>query len=196
MEHLPADAGRILLLIARQSIARALGKSSPPATTVPAPWLQSLAATFVTLRQGDRVRGRTGSLKPRRSLHDDVIENAIRAALHDPCFSPLKLAELDDTSIEVAVLSDFEAVAVEDERAALAQLRPGIDGAVFRYGYHHSNFLPEMWRQYPDPREFLAHLKYKAGVPPDFWDARVELQRYNISHWQEGTGNPDFDKIK
>lgn len=182
---LPADAGHILLPIARQSIARALGKSSPATTIDPARWLQSPAATFVTLRQGGQMRGRTGSLKPRRSLHDDVIENAIRAALHDPCFSPLTLAELDDTTIEVAVLSEFEAVAVADERAALRQLRPGIDGAVFRYGCHHSNFLPEMWEQYPDPREFLAYLKYKAGVPPDFWDAHVQLHRYDISHWQE-----------
>ncbi|MGA0025101.1 MAG: AmmeMemoRadiSam system protein A [Burkholderiales bacterium] len=182
---LPADAGDILLPLARLSIARALGQSLPPAADNPAPWLQMRAASFVTLHHAAQLRGRTGSLEPQRPLRDDISENAVRAALHDPCFSPLTAAELDGATIEIAVLSDLEPVAAANERAALAQLRAGIDGAVFRYGHHRSNFLPEMWTQYSDPAEFLAYLKYKSGLPPDFWDADIELRRYTVSHWRE-----------
>ena len=72
-----------------------------------------------------------------------------------------------------------------NEAAVLAQLRTGVDGVVFRYGHHHSTFLPEAWSQYTDPEEFMAQLKYKAGLPPDFWDATVELRRYTVDCWRE-----------
>lgn len=182
---LPADAGDILLPLARQSIACALGQPLPPVSENPAPWLQIRAATFVTLHHAAQLRGRTGSLEPQRPLREDITENAVRAALHDPCFSPLTAAELDGATIEVAVLSGLEPVTATDERTALAQLRAGIDGAMFSYGHHRSNFLPEMWTQYPDPAEFLAYLKYKSGLPPDFWDTGIELRRYTVSHWRE-----------
>lgn len=186
MPPLPADAGHILLPIARQSIARALGQQLPPAAENPAPWLRMRAASFVTLHHAAQLRGRTGTLEPQRPLRDDVTDNAVRAALHDPCFSPLTAAELEGATIEIAVLSGLEPVAAAAERAALAQLRAGIDGVVFRYGHHHGNFLPEMWAQYPDPAEFLAYLKYKSGLPPDFWDPGIVLRRYTVSRWREG----------
>ena len=36
-----------------------------------------------------------------------------------------------------------------------------------------------------DPVEFLATLKQKAGLPPDFWDPAVKLARYTVSKWSE-----------
>jgi hypothetical protein len=76
-------------------------------------------------------------------------------------------------------------MAVEDEREALARLRPGIDGLVFEYGHHRSTFLPQVWEDLQEPYEFLATLKQKAGLPPDFWDAEVKLARYTVSKWSE-----------
>ena len=72
-----------------------------------------------------------------------------------------------------------------DEAHALAQLRPGVDGVVFEYGYHQSTFLPQVWEDLPDAAEFLATLKQKAGLPPDFWHAEVKLARYTVSKWSE-----------
>ena len=64
-------------------------------------------------------------------------------------------------------------------------MRPGIHGVVFEYGYHRSTFLPQVWEELTDAAEFLAHLKHKAGLPPDFWDPEVTLARYTVSVWTE-----------
>ena len=85
----------------------------------------------------------------------------------------------------MSLLSNLERLAFEDERDALSRLRPGTDGVVFAYGHHHSTFLPQVWEELPEPVEFLAHLKHKAGLPPDFWDAEVKLARYTVSKWSE-----------
>jgi AMMECR1 domain-containing protein len=64
-------------------------------------------------------------------------------------------------------------------------LQPGIDGVVFEFGTLRSTFLPQVWEQLPDPDEFMAHLKRKAGLHADFWAAEVRLQRYTVSNWKE-----------
>jgi AMMECR1 domain-containing protein len=58
---------------------------------------------------------------------------------------------------------------------------------VFHYGHHSSTFLPQVWEQFGDAAEFLAHLKYKAGLPPDFWDPEVKLSRYTVAKWRESS---------
>jgi AmmeMemoRadiSam system protein A len=178
-----SDTGPILLAIARASIARELGRTCE---TLHAPdWLSEPGASFVTLKQGERLRGCIGSLEARRPLREDVEANALGAAFRDPRFRPLTPEELDITRVEVSLLSGLETLEFEDERDALSRLRPGVDGIVFRYGYHHSTFLPQVWQELAEPVEFLAHLKHKAGLPPDFWDAEVKLARYTVSKWSE-----------
>jgi uncharacterized protein len=177
------DAGRILLPIARAAIARELGHAYPAAEDEA--WLREPGACFITLRQAERLRGCIGSLHATRPLLEDVKANAVGAAFRDPRFSPLGPDELELTTLEIALLSPVEALACEDEKLALDQLRPGIDGVVFQYGYHQSTFLPQVWEDLPDPVEFLAVLKQKAGLPPDFWDAEVKLARYTVSKWVE-----------
>ncbi|HZN27191.1 MAG TPA: AmmeMemoRadiSam system protein A [Burkholderiales bacterium] len=175
--------GQILLYIARATIAREFGRMHP--SSEDAEWLRDPGACFVTLRQGERLRGCIGTLKAHRALLEDVKANARNAAFRDPRFPPLAEQELDRTSVEVSLLSPLERIASESEAHALAQLRPGIDGVVFEYGYHQSTYLPQVWEDLPDPAEFLATLKQKAGLPPDFWDPEVKLARYTVSKWCE-----------
>ncbi|MBY0270300.1 MAG: AmmeMemoRadiSam system protein A [Burkholderiales bacterium] len=178
------DQGQILLPLARAAITRELGiAAATPAAA--AAWLQQPGSAFVTLTRDGRLRGRNGSLIPVRPLREDVAANAVAAAFRDPRFPPLTAAELETTLIEVSVLSALESLAAGSEAAVLRQLRPGVDGLVFRYGHHRSTFLPDTWSQYADPGEFLAQLKYKAGLPPDFWDTGVELRRYTVDCWRE-----------
>lgn len=178
------DQGHILLPLARAAIARELGITAPAPASAAA-WLQQPGSAFVTLTRDGRLRGRNGTLIAVRPLQDDVIANAVAAAFRDLRFKPLVAAELETTLIEVSVLSALETLAAGSEASVLRQLRAGVDGLVFRYGHHCSTFLPEAWSQYADPEEFLAQLKYKAGLPPDFWDAGVELRRYTVDCWRE-----------
>jgi AmmeMemoRadiSam system protein A len=186
-----ANKGKILLSIARSSISEALGqdqKTTEDADVDPdkdSAWLQNKGACFVTLTQKGQLRGCIGSLEARRSLLEDVINNARAAAFKDTRFSPLTSEELNDTDIEISLLSAMEALSFSNEQAALAQLRPGVDGVVFEYSHYRSTFLPQVWEQLPDSREFMAHLKQKAGMNPDFWSDDIKLSRYTVSKWKE-----------
>jgi AmmeMemoRadiSam system protein B/AmmeMemoRadiSam system protein A len=176
--------GKVLLSIARAAISTALGRTMNASEE--APWLFEPGACFVTLTQSHQLRGCIGSLQAHRSLMADVKANAVAAALHDSRFAPLTLAELHLTDVEISVLSAMQPLAWTSEADALSQLRPGVDGVVFGFGHHHSTFLPQVWEQLPTAQIFMAHLKHKAGLPPDFWDEGVQLQRYTVSKWKEG----------
>jgi AmmeMemoRadiSam system protein A len=181
------EQGQVLLQIARAAISSALGQvvAQPEPVGDAAVRLQAPGASFVTLTQLGLLRGCIGSLEARRPLLDDVKANAIAAALHDPRFAPLTLSELGFTSVEVSVLSPMQPLDFDSEEQALAQLRPGVDGVVFAYGRYRSTFLPQVWEQLPKPRQFMAHLKQKAGLAPDFWAQDVKLQRYTVHKFKE-----------
>jgi len=180
----PADAGPVLLRLARNAIARALGSAGGAAAD--APWLKAPGATFVTLTKAGKLRGCIGSLEARRPLAEDVQANAVAAALNDPRFPTLTAAELPEIAVEVSLLSPPQPIAFRDEADAQAQLVPGADGVIFEYGHHRSTFLPQVWAELTTPAEFMGHLKYKAGLPPDFWDPAVKLSRYAVVKWREG----------
>jgi AmmeMemoRadiSam system protein A len=177
------ERGKILLPIARAAIARAL--SLPHAADETAPWLGEHGACFVTLTQDGELRGCIGTLQAHRSLLADIKSNAVSAALRDPRFSPLTTEELDITAVEISLLSPTKAMEVRHEADALAQLRPGEDGIVFEYRHYRSTFLPQVWEQLPQPHQFMAQLKRKAGLPADFWVEGIRLSRYAVTKWRE-----------
>ncbi len=178
-----AERGKVLLPIARAAIARALGM--PGTADETKLWLAEHGACFVTLSQNGDLRGCIGTLQPHRPLLADVKSNAVSAALHDPRFSPLSPEELDITQIEISLLSPIIAMNIHDEADALAQMRPGVDGIVFEFGNYRSTFLPQVWDDLTQPRQFLAMLRRKAGLPVDFWEEGVKLSRYTVTKWQE-----------
>lgn len=175
--------GTIVLPIARAAIAHAL--NLPHVADETAPWLAEHGACFVTLTQAGDLRGCIGTLEAHRPLLADLKSNAVAAAFRDPRFPPLEADELGRTSVEVSILSPTQAMQFRDETDALAQLRPQVDGIVFEYGRHRSTFLPQVWEQLPQPRQFLGHLKRKAGFPDNFWADGVRLSRYSVTKWRE-----------
>ena len=178
-----SEQGKVLLPIARAAISSAL--NLPRTADERAPWLAEHGACFVTLTQHGELRGCIGSLQAHRPLLADVKSNAVSAALRDPRFVPLSVAELDITRVEISLLSPAEAMTFRDEADALAQLRPQVDGVIFEYSHYRSTFLPQVWEQLLQPREFMAHLKHKAGLPVDFWAEGVKLSRYGVEKWKE-----------
>jgi len=182
-DTLPRDAGRVLLPLARTAIANQLGMSWQENETPQ--WLQQYGACFITLTRDTKLRGCVGTLRPHRALAEDVKANAVAAAFRDPRFPPVAAGEFPVVALEISVLSAVEPMRFDDEADALRQLRSGIDGLVFEYGYHTSTFLPQVWEDFKEPTEFVAHLKYKAGLPPDFWDKDVRLSRYTVFKWRE-----------
>ena len=178
-----SNKGEILLPIARASIAGVFGQAHEAAED--AIWLQEQAACFVTLTQQGQLRGCIGTIEAHRSLLEDIKHNAQAAAFKDSRFSPLTSDEFNDTEIEVSLLSPMQTLDFSNEQEAQAQLQPGIDGVVFEFGHYRSTFLPQVWQQLPDVDVFMAQLKHKAGLTPDFWADQVKLSRYTVSKWKE-----------
>jgi len=177
------DKARLLTGLARAAIARGLGL---PASSYPQPdWLETPGAAFVTLIQDGRLRGCIGSLEAHRPLGRDIEANAQAAAFQDPRFSPLAAEELEHTQVEVSILSKAEPMEFRDEADALTRLRPGIDGVILQAGRHRATFLPQVWDQLHEPRQFMAHLKMKAGLPADYWSDEVRLFRYTVDKYKE-----------
>jgi AmmeMemoRadiSam system protein A len=177
------DRGRTLVRLAREAIELELGQAVPPLDRPD--WLQMPGATFVTLMRENRLRGCIGSIEPRRPIGEDVTQNAVAAATRDPRFLPMTADELADLKVEVTVLSPLEPLEVQGEADACQKLRPGVDGVVFTHRSAQSTFIPQMWEQLPAPKEFLRYLKKKAGLPDDFWDSDVQLQRFTAAKWRE-----------
>ena len=180
---LPGEAAATLLPIARAAIATHLGKSH--AADESAPWLRQQGASLVTLKLDKKLRGCIGSLRAHRPLIDDVKVNARAAAFKDPRFKPLTAVEYDNIEIEISLLSALSTLQFTDESSALAQLTPHVHGVIFHYGHHRSTYLPQVWENFSDPYMFLATLKQKAGLPPNFWDASVTIQTYTVTKLRE-----------
>ena len=140
--------------------------------------LRPLRATFVTLHVDEKLRGCIGTLEARRTLVEDVVSNAYGAAFRDTRFPTLTWPEYECLDIHISILSLPEPVQFSSEADLLAQLRPQVDGLILEEGAYHGTFLPSVWEQLPEPREFLRHLKHKAGLPPDYWSSRIRVQRY------------------
>ncbi|HQR69796.1 MAG TPA: AmmeMemoRadiSam system protein B [Burkholderiaceae bacterium] len=176
--------GPTLLAHARAAIARRLGLTAPEAPH--APFLDEAGATFVTLKAERQLRGCVGTLDARRSLGEDVRANAQAAAFDDPRFPPLARVEYDALEVEVSVLSASTPIVVASERELHARLRPGVDGVTLQWRGRRGTFLPQVWESLPDPQEFIAQLKLKAGLPLDFWSGDLEIFRYSVEKFTEG----------
>ncbi|MDY6944815.1 MAG: AmmeMemoRadiSam system protein A [Pseudomonadota bacterium] len=179
MSLAPAQRAELLTL-ARASIdaALALGEFAPYEGEPLDPALNRPGASFVTLRIGTELRGCCGTVEATRPLHLDVWHNAWASAFADPRFPALTPEEWTGTRIEISVLSEPEPCDVRSESELLAVLRPGKDGVILQAGAKRSTFLPAVWEQLPEPREFIRHLKLKGGWPVDFWPADMQVWRY------------------
>jgi AmmeMemoRadiSam system protein B/AmmeMemoRadiSam system protein A len=180
--------GQILISIARQTIADRLGQQSIKVDTnsLSDNAFQEKRGTFVTLTTKGQLRGCIGSLEAGESILTGVKRNAINAAFHDPRFSPLKADELDKVDIEISILSQPQPLKYSDSKDLLSKLRVKIDGVVLRKGSSSATFLPQVWEQLPQPKQFLSHLCLKAGLSADTWKNQpLEISTYQVQYFEE-----------
>ena len=177
------ELGGALLLTARRALDQAFGGARAAAAAHAE--LDQPGATFVTLTQDGGLRGCIGTLEAHRPLRQDVEENTLNAAFRDPRFAPLAAAELEVTRIEVSLLCAPVPLPIAGEDDLLQRLRPGVDGLVLAFRGQRATFLPQVWESLPEPREFIAALKRKAGLAAGFWHDDVRVSRYAVSKFRE-----------
>lgn len=181
---MPDEAlGRALIGNARHAIAAelALASAEPPGHDE----LLRRGATFVTLFCRGELRGCIGSLRATRELRSDVRENAVAAGFRDPRFPPLTALEFEATRVEISLLSAAQNLRFLSESELRNRLRPGIDGVTVEFAKKRATFLPQVWETLPEPRDFLAALKVKAGLPADFWSPVLNVALYQVTKWKE-----------
>ena len=140
--------------------------------------LQQIRATFVTLEIDGELRGCIGTLEAHQALVNDVAYNAHAAAFSDPRFFPLSEKEYPRLDIHISILTPAEPMRFSSENDLIAQLRPGVDGLILQDGNHRGTFLPSVWEQLPEAKQFFTHLKRKAGLPMDYWTDSLQVYRY------------------
>ena len=185
--ELSHEDGKYLLRLARMTIEEKLFNQDAfqEETNLPDKFLNK-RAVFVTLNIHGNLRGCIGHILPQVSLVDSVKSNAISAAFKDPRFPPLSKEEWKDIEVEVSVLTVPEQLEYSDAEDLLNKLRPGIDGVILRKDYHQSTFLPQVWDQLPDKKEFLSHLCLKAGMSANEWKrGDISVYIYQVQLFEE-----------
>jgi len=193
--HIPGllteKQGRILVHLARETIAAGLGLSDSGKTKIPEtdradPAFQEQRGTFVTLKIKKQLRGCMGCLTPSETILEGVERNAINAAFNDPRFPPLTEVELEQAEIEISILTNPQELEYSSANDLLKKLRPDIDGVIIKKGTARSTFLPQVWEQLPRTEEFLAHLCTKAGLTPEEWQkGEMGVSTYQVQYFHE-----------
>lgn len=154
---------RILLRLARESIAAVVRGTRAPACVEMTSMLLEPAAAFVSLHSHGRLRGCIGTVTPERPLHETVSRMAIAAAFEDPRFAPLLESEMPSVEIEISRLSAMQPARPE-------HVRPGIHGVSLSWGENRAVFLPQVAYEHQwDLETLMSELCRKALLPPGAW---------------------------
>lgn len=188
--QLTQEQGQALVRLARETIANKLEipvshDESDDLLLQGAPFHSNLG-TFVTLKINDRLRGCIGNITSPKTLTEGVKANAVSAAFNDYRFSPLSRKELSKISIEVSVLTEPVPLEYSEQNPLPSLLTPHVDGIIIHKGEAGATFLPQVWKQLPDPESFLTHLCMKAGLSPDEWKSPgLKVLTYKVQYFSE-----------
>ena len=180
--QLTEDDKEHLLHYARQSIAyyhknkkeMVMPLSDVPQFNVP-------AAVFVTLTEKGQLRGCIGTMEPRTTLLDAIINFATSAAFEDHRFSPLTEEELKDIKIETSILSPmFKVESYKD-------VQKDKHGVLIKKGRSSGTYLPQVWEHFKSRDEFLSSLcGEKAGLPALVWKEKsTDIYVYTVDSFKE-----------
>jgi AmmeMemoRadiSam system protein A len=181
------ESQRFLLQSARFAIHKCLGLGiQEPAPPPDSREINQPSGCFVTLEKDGQLRGCIGIIEARRPLLAAVEENAVCAAFRDHRFPPVTVDELPQIRIEISVLTPPRPGAFCTQTELLNSLVPGRHGVILSKGRHRATFLPQVWSQLPDKKDFLDHLCIKAGLSRQSWrNSETSVEIYEVIHFSE-----------
>jgi AmmeMemoRadiSam system protein A len=140
------------------------------------PEYPSKAGVFVSLKIKGNLRGCIGTIQPTRdNLVEEIANNAVNAAMHDPRFPPLRHEEFPRLSISVDVLGQLEEL--KDETG----LDPKKYGVLVRSGSRSGLLLPDL-KGVDTVEEQLAIVRQKAGISSG---EQIKLYRFIVTRYGE-----------
>jgi len=158
---------QILLKVARDTVKAVIAGGAMPKPQLSDPELNAHCGCFVTLKNGEQLRGCIGQFTSDGPLIELVVEMAKASSTSDPRFfsDPITADELEQLDVEISVLSPLQKT---DDPLSL---RLGVDGIYIKRGCASGCFLPQVatetgWSK----KEFLSYCcAHKAGLPADAW---------------------------
>ena len=158
------------LWLAKHSILEDFGKDNLSNYQPKSLELLKPGAAFVTLKTLQKskeiLRWCIGSLIAVRLLWQDIYINAKNAAFSDPRFPSLTEDETKKLKIEISVLTKPKLIrpsSIQELLKHLAQNKPWL---IIKLWVYQATFLPSVWKELPNPEDFLMHLIYKAWLTP------------------------------
>ena len=139
--------------------------------------LTTRAPCFVSLKKDGELRGCIGTVEPaRETLADEIIANAISAAMNDPRFDPVREDELPHLRYSVDVLLPSEETLLED-------LDPKVFGVIVEdeNGGRRGLLLPDI-PGIDSAEQQVDIAARKAGIPHG---TPVKLWRFKVDRFRE-----------
>jgi AmmeMemoRadiSam system protein A len=145
----------------------------------PSELLAARAACFVSIKTSDgELRGCIGTIEPSHdSLAEELIANAISAAMRDPRFLPVTANELPQLRYSVDILS-------EPEPATFEELDPIVYGVIVEdeIGERRGLLLPNLEGVDTASKQIEIAAR-KAGIPQE---TPLKLSRFRVQRFGEG----------
>jgi AmmeMemoRadiSam system protein A len=158
-----------LLLVARRALdARVVG-SRPPHVVCVGP-LALKCGAFVSIHNGDELRGCLGRLSPSSPLGATLVYLGGAVADSDPRFPPVLPDELPWLQMEISLLTPERSISSIDE------ITVGTHGVIVEQGRSRGLLLPQVAAEFGWDREtFLQQACQKAGLPDHAWKTGARI---------------------
>lgn len=147
--------------------------------------LDELGACFVTLEKLGNLRGCIGSIIAHQPLIADLVAHAQDAAFRDYRFNPVIEDELKDIKVSISILTEPQKIEFEGEDDLLNKMTPFVDGIIIKDKGYQAVYLPVVWEQLPNKKDFLNSLKMKAGLAPTHFSNTFEAYRFESIYIKE-----------
>lgn len=142
-------------------------------------------ACFVTITLENRLRGCMGSIFAHKPLLNDLAQNAYKSSFADTRFTALTEQEFEHIKLAVSLLTEPEEINFSDENDLLSKIKPYEDGIIIQEKNYTAVYLPSVWVQLPDKKEFLNSLKQKAGLPSEYFSKTFKAYRFHTVYVDE-----------
>ncbi|MBA7577820.1 AmmeMemoRadiSam system protein A [Candidatus Atribacteria bacterium 1244-E10-H5-B2] len=166
----------VYVRLARETIESYIkqGKTITPPLGLPGEMINQKAGVFVSLKKNGNLRGCIGTFMPvQENITQEIIKNAVSAAVDDPRFPLVTASELGDLTISVDVLSTPE------EIYDISELDPKKYGVIVSSGYKKGLLLPDL-EGVDTAGEQVDIARRKAGIYPD---EQAKLYRFEVKRY-------------
>ncbi|MCH7781678.1 AmmeMemoRadiSam system protein A [candidate division KSB1 bacterium] len=173
-----------LLQVAREAIKSKLLNIELTIESFDSETLNECCGAFVTIKKNKQLRGCVGLLTSDLPLPETVARMAESAATMDSRFPPMKIDELDETKLEISVLSPLKTISDTKEIVV------GLHGLYISSGGRHGLLLPQVavenkW----DENSFLEHTCLKACLSAHAWkDSKTTIQIFSAEIFGDKNG--------